>query len=128
MHQEETYNLLKHLWTFQPTYVEFSSEQMFNQVLKEYTGPQGVDVGELSSFSEMREKSQANGRWSEFQSTLHPAQEYEKHDLSLTQKVLSEAEQVRSIQAETSAKLLSQAGLYSPPLFSFCSFFAAHIL
>merc|ERR1712137_1127788 len=32
MHREETFNLIRHLWTFQPTYVQLSEDDMLSQI------------------------------------------------------------------------------------------------
>ena len=103
MHREEAFNLLHHLWTFQPTYVQLSDRDLVNRI-QEDTVSSTVDAE--SSPKQKKGKEELGGRWG---LAMDMAEEREVSNVKVGEQSIQKMLEIREINASTLAKMEQQA-------------------
>lgn len=108
MHRQEAYNLLRHLWTFQPTYVQLSENDLIKQIKDEVEDVQ-LDAPK-PPVAKQTTQGEFNGRWGELSQNIQDMVEYEAPDLSIGERSRQKALAIREQNTATLSRMQEQAG------------------
>lgn len=120
-HRDEMFNLVNHLWQYQPTYVHLTEQQLLDFMTQGLGDSKRAKERDAARKKEKKEKLDAKqfkydddefkGRWGEFAEDLrqHTAEDYEEVDTRVGQDALRTALEIRQIGAGTLARLEEQA-------------------
>ena len=115
MHRQEAYNLLRHLWTFQPTYVSLSEKELISQI-KEEVADVSVPAPSKPAVGKQTTQGEFGGRWGELSQNIQNMEEHEVADLSIGEKSRQKALAIREMNTATLARMQEQAGASCSPL------------
>lgn len=116
MHRDETFNLIRHLWTFQPTYIHLTEQDMLRQISDAFEVDDEVTnrVQQKINNSEnqrQRPSDEFSGRWGKLEDEISVMKDDEREipDIDLGKDAQRKAYEIQRIKTETLQKLQQQA-------------------
>lgn len=114
MHRDETFNLIRHLWTFQPTYVHLSDSDMLSQIKDAFDVDDDVKEQvqqKLDASAGKKPSGEFSGRWGELAEEIKTVEECEVPDLDIGKRSMRLAHEIQEINTQTLERMQQQAGL-----------------